>query len=368
MSRRSGIVPLAASDDAARERAKMKICSRVLITILATSVGSLAAAAPALAADDALIAAAKKEGELIWYTTQIITQIGRPMMEAFQKKYGIRVNAVRGDSVELAVRLLNEAKAGRVQADVFDGTTTSVSIKKAGVALKWQPDATKQLPKEFWDSEGYWVANNVYVHTPAFNTSLVPRGSEPKTWEDLLDPKWKGKMAWATHATTSGAAGFVGLVLTEFGEEKGKAYLRNLARQDIVRLGGSARAVTDQAIAGEYAIVLQIFNHQPLISSQQGAPIDWIPMSPAMAILSVASVAAGARHPNAAKLFVDFLISDDGQKLFRDRGYIPVAPAIPPSEPKLRPDGKTFRGIFITPEEIDMSMPRWTEKFDEIFR
>jgi ABC-type Fe3+ transport system substrate-binding protein len=66
-------------------------------------------------------------------------------------------------------------------------------------------------------------------------------------------------------------------------------------------------------------------------------------------IFSVASVAPGARHPNAAKLFVDFLISDDGQNLFRDRGCIPVAPAIPPREPKLRPDGKTFRGIFFTP-------------------
>jgi iron(III) transport system substrate-binding protein len=326
------------------------------------------AGAPAFAADAALIAAAKKEGEVTWYTTQIITQIGRPAMEAFQKKYGIRVNAVRGDSVELAVRLLNEAKANRMQADVFDGTTTSVAIKKAGIALKLQPDATRQLPKEFWDSEGYWVANNVYVHTPAFNTNLVPNGSEPKTWEDLLDPKWKGKMAWATHATTSGAPGFVGLVLTEWGEEKGKAYLRNLAKQDIVRLSGSARAVTDQAIAGEYPIVLQIFNHQPLISKQKGAPIDWIAMNPAMAILSVAGVTQGARHPNAGKLFVDFLISEEGQMLFRDNDYIPVSPAISPREPRLRPDGKDFRAIFFTPEQIDDAMPRWVEVYKEIFQ
>ena len=78
-------------------------------------------------------------------------------------------------------------------------------------------------------------------------------------------------------------------------------------------------------------------------------------------------VAAGARHPKAAKLFVDFLISDDGQKLFRDSGYIPVAPAIPPRESKLRPDGKSFRGTFFTPEEIDMSMPRWMKIFNEVF-
>jgi iron(III) transport system substrate-binding protein len=315
-----------------------------------------------------LIDAAKKEGEVIWYTTQIITQFARPAAEAFQTKYGIKVSSFRGGSTELAVKLLNEHRAGRVQADVFDGTSTTAAVKQAGVAMKWQPDSAKQLPDEFRDAEGYWVANNVYVHAPAFNTNLVPRGTEPKTWQDLIDPKWKGKMAWTSHATSSGAPGFIGLVLRELGEEKGMVYLRALAKQDIVRIGSSGRSVTDQAIAGEYPIVLQIFNHQPLISSQQGAPIDWIPMSPAMAILSVASVAAGARHPNAAKLFVDFLISDDGQNLFRDRGYIPVAPAIPPREPKLRPDGKIFRGIFFTPEEIDTSMPRWMEIFNEIFR
>ncbi len=203
--------------------------------------------------------------------------------------------------------------------------------------------------------------------TSAFNTNLVPRGTEPKTWDDLLDAKWKGKMAWTAHATSSGAPGFIGVVLRELGEDKGMTYLKALAKQNVGRIGGSARSVTDLAIAGEYPIVLQIFNHQPVISARQGAPIDWIPMSPAMAVVSVASVAAGAPHPNAAKLFVDFLISDDGQKLFRDRGYIPVAPAIPPLEPKLRPDGREFRGIFFTPEEIEASMPHWMEVFNQVF-
>src|SRR3954454_22514289 len=127
----------------------------VTLGVLAATLGMLAASAPALGADDALIAAAKKEGEVTWYTTQIITQIGRPAMEAFQKKYGIKVNAIRGDSVELSVRLLNEAKAGRTQADVFDGTSTATALKKGGVALKWQPDRTRELPPEYWDAEGY---------------------------------------------------------------------------------------------------------------------------------------------------------------------------------------------------------------------
>jgi ABC-type thiamine transport system substrate-binding protein len=222
---------------------------------------------PTRAADAALIAAAQKEGQVTWYTTQITNQFGRPAMDAFQKRYGIRVNFIRADSIELAVRMTNEAQAGRLQADVFDGTSTAPAIKRAGLALKWLPDRARQWPAEYRDAEEYWVATNVYVHTPAYNTSLVPKGSEPRNFKDLLDPKWKGKMAWATHATSSGALGFIGTVLAAMGEAPGKAYLLKLAGQDIIQLGGSARTVVDQSIAGEYPVVLQIFNHQPVISA-----------------------------------------------------------------------------------------------------
>jgi ABC-type Fe3+ transport system substrate-binding protein len=328
----------------------------------------LAAQSTVSAADHALIDAAKKEGQVTWYTTQITNQFGRPAAEAFQKKYGIRVNMVRGDSVELAVRMLNEGRAGRMQADVFDGTGSAPALKKGGLVLKWLPDQAKRLPKEYVDQEGYWIATNIYIQTPAHNTNLVPKGTEPRTWADLADPKWKGKMAWATHATTSGAPGFVGLVLSELGEENGRAYLRDLAKQSIVQLGGSARAVTDQAIAGEYPIVLQIFNHQPVISATRGAPVDWIPINPAMGILCVAGVTKDAPHPNAGKLMVDFLASEEGQRLFQKEYYIPVDPDVAPLDPRIRPDGQKFRARFFTPEQIDDAMPHWVDVFKDIFR
>ena len=159
-------------------------------------------------------------------------------------------------------------KPGRVQADVFDGTSTATPMKRAGAALQWLPDGAKSLPQDYWDPQGYWVATNMYVQTPAYNTTLVPKGTEPRTWQDLLDPKWKGKMAWATHPTSSGAPGFVGLVLTEMGEEKGKAYLRSSPARTSSSSAARPASIVDQAIAGEYPIVLQIFNHQPLISAR----------------------------------------------------------------------------------------------------
>ena len=110
------------------------------------------------------------------------------------------------------------------------------------------------------------------------------------------------------------------------GEEKGRAYLRELAKQNIANLRGSAREVLDQVIAGEYAIALQIFNHHAVISAKKGAPVDWIKMEPATGTLSVISIHKNAPHPNAAKLLVDFIISKEGQEVFRDADYITAHP------------------------------------------
>src|SRR5882672_246720 len=125
---------------------------------LAFSVSLLAG--PAFAADAALIAAAKKEGEVVWYSTQIISQLVRPVTAAFEKKYpGIKVRSTRANAAETAVKILNESRAGRTQSDVFDGTTTVVPLKKEGFVLQWLPDAAKDYPAEVKDPEGYWIAN-----------------------------------------------------------------------------------------------------------------------------------------------------------------------------------------------------------------
>jgi ABC-type Fe3+ transport system substrate-binding protein len=336
-----------------------RVCGLLIAGVL--SIGS------ARAADEALIAAAKKEGQVVWYTTQIVNQFARPAAEAFQKKYGIKVNFLRGDSVETAVRLLNEGRSGNVRADVIDGTTTLPAVKREGLVLKWLPDAAKALPPEYRDPEGYWVATNVFVHAPVFNTTIIPKQAAPRSFADLLDPKWSGRMAWAAHATTSGAAGFVGLILDEMGEEKGLDYLRRLSKQKIISLGGSARAAVNQVIAGEYPMVLQAFNHQAVISARRGAPVDWIRMNPAMGVLSVSAVVKNGPNPNAGKLLVDFFLSREGQTLFRSGDYIPVDPAIAPREPSLRPDGQTFKARFYSPEQIDAAMPKWHQTFKEIF-
>jgi len=340
--------------------------ARALAASLATSV---LATSVAHAADAALVEAAKKEGEVNWYSTQIISQLVRPVTAAFEKKYpGIKVRATRANATEVAVKILNESRAGRVQSDIFDGTTTVVPLKKEGFVLQWLPDAAKDYPAGLKDKDGYWIANNLFIITPGFNTSLVPRGSEPKTYQDLLNPKWRGKLAWNGFPTSSGLGGFVGTVLTEMGREKGMAYLRELSRQNVANLRGSAREVLDQVIAGEYAIALQIFNHHAVISAKKGAPVDWIKMEPATGTLSVLSIHKNAPHPNAAKLLADFIISKEGQEVFRDADYIPAHPDVAALVPTLKPKEGNFRVQFFTPEETEDRMPEWKKVSDELFR
>ncbi len=335
---------------------------------LKSTLAALLLFAPAAhAADQAIIDAAKKEGSVTWYTTQIVNQIAAPIAAAFEKKYGVKVDYVRADNNEVILRLNSEAKAGRIQGDLFDGTVAT-SLIREGLVLQWQPDSVKQLPKEYQDPQGYWVATNLYVHTPGINTSLVPKGQEPKTYADFLDPKWKGKLVWAARQASSAAPGFIGSLFAEMGEEKGKAYLQELKKQNVAALGVSARQVLDQVIAGEYAISLNIFNNHATISAAQGAPSAWLPINPGLAVFSIAAITKGGPHPNAAKLLLDYLVSEEGQKVYREANYITVHPNVPPKDPSLRPDGKTFRAIFVGPDEVEAKVAGWWKVYQEIFR
>jgi ABC-type Fe3+ transport system substrate-binding protein len=319
------------------------------------------------AADTKLIEAAKAEGQVTWYSSNVIDQLVRPAGEAFEKKYGIKANYVRSDSNEVVRRVIEELKAGRVGADVIDGSTIA-QLKTEKALQKYTLDSAALMPDNFHDAEGFWTAANLYVLSPGFNTNLVPKGTEPKTWEDLLNPKWKGKMAWNTSPATSASPGFVGVVLAELGQDKGTDFLRRLAKQDITPLKVAARVVLDQVIAGEYAIALQIYNNHPLISAKLGAPVYWIPMQPAMAFFGVLCMPKDAPHPNAGKLLIDFLVSEEGQTIFRNADYIPVNPNVAPQDPALRPDGKSYRATYFTPEAISEGLPKWTDVSKALFR
>jgi ABC-type Fe3+ transport system substrate-binding protein len=336
------------------------------------TAGLLMAAWPrpsATAAEDpSLVESARREGQVVWYTTQIINQLAVPMADAFKAAYGIDVKFIRANPREVARRVTEETKTGRPQADVVDGTLAVPMLKKAGLVLAWQPADAARLPPDMIDPDGVWVATNVFINSVGYNTELVPRGSEPRSYDDLLKPQFRGRIGWSANPAVAAAPGFIGTVLQAKGEAAGRAYLKALADQQIISVDVSARQVLDAVIAGEFLVGLQIFNHHAAISAAKGAPVAWVPLEPVTGSLSVAAVLRAAPHPNAAKLFVTFLVSEQGQRLFRDADYLPVDPKVPPKDGSLLPDGGKFRTQFFTPEAIESKMRGWVALFDELFR
>jgi iron(III) transport system substrate-binding protein len=333
-----------------------------------TAAACLFSCASGQAADATLIEAAKKEGRVLWYTTLIVNQVVIPLKTAFEKKYpGVTLDFARNDEGPTAIRLLNEAKAGRVQADVFDGLTVNVPLKREGLLARIEIPNASDYPAEMKDADGAWHALLLFVFTPGFNTTLVSKADAPKTYQDLLDPRWKGKMAWNPNSS-AGAIGFVGNILLSMGPDKGMEYLRALSKQNIVNVEASSRAILDQVIAGEYPMGLMMFNNHTVISARKGAPSDWTPLEPVPVAFDSLGIMKDAPHPNAARLLVEFLLSEEGQTVLKDADYLPANRKIPAMKNGLRPEDGGFKATWMRPDVVDPQMANWQRIAKELFR
>jgi iron(III) transport system substrate-binding protein len=347
-------------------RVTMPGCTRLAINALLGA--ALMMASPVRAADRALIEAARKEGKVAWYTTLIVNQAIRPLQQAFEQKYpGVRLEYSRADDSPTALKILTEARAGGVQADIFDGLYNMVALQRAGLLAPYRPPNVDRFPQALRDPDGYWIAILIYVLTPGVNTNLVPVSEAPRTLRDLLDPRWRGKMAWNPNSI-AGAPGFVGNVLMSMGEARGMEYLRALSQQQIVNVEASSRAILDQVIAGEYPIGLMMFNHHTVISARKGAPTTWLKLEPVPVAPDGIALLKDAPHPNAAKLLMEFLTSEDGQQVLRQADYLPALPAVPALSPGLRPEDGGFQAIYFSPPAVDRDMPRWSQIVSDLFR
>ena len=274
-----------------------------------------------------LIEGARKEGKVVLYSAMIENQALRPLKAAFAAKYPfIEAEFWRADTRDLINKTLAEVRSRSVVVDVVEGGGVSQTLLRAGVLQEFTLPGAVNLPKDFVNP--YWIAPRVSYFGPAINTRLVSASEAPKTYEDLLDPKWKGKIAWAANTETGGAMMFISFIRSWMGEKKGEEYLTQLARQDIANLSGSPREVVNKLIAGEYPLALNIFLHHPVISAQKGAPVAPLMLDPVLGNASVMVLLKSAPNPHAALLLMDFLVSEEGQKVIRDADYFPATPSV----------------------------------------
>jgi iron(III) transport system substrate-binding protein len=227
-----------------------------------------------------LIAGAKKEGQLTLYTALTVNQAVRPLVAGFQKKYPfIKMEYWRGSSRKIAQKVNAERRADSLVVDVMEGSGLAMIMVKAKAVAKFTTPASESVPKQFRDPNDQWVPSRFSYFGMAYNTKIVPPGTQPKTYQDLLDPKWKGKIAWRI-GSESGAPLFITNIRQHLGEAKAKAYFEKLTGQGIVNFRGSARTLVNRVVQGEYPLAIQIFAHHPVISAKKGAPVAVQMMEP----------------------------------------------------------------------------------------
>ncbi len=167
--------------------------SSALLRVAAIAIVALAAR-NAAAADSALIEAAKKEGQVVWYTTLIVNQIVRPLKAAFEKKYpGVTLQFTRADDIVTAEKIIAEGRAGRVQADIFDGIANMLPLQEAGLLSPFTVPNEADYPAELKAKDGYWIAAIMYVFTPGINTTLLPKKRGAENLSGPARPETKGQ-------------------------------------------------------------------------------------------------------------------------------------------------------------------------------
>ena len=318
-----------------------------------------------------LIEGARKEGEVVFYSAMIVNQALRPVAEGFMKKYPfLKATYWRADTGDTIAKVSAEQRANNVVSDVIEGTGIGETVIQAGFAMPFDTPVLAEYPEARRDPRHLWAATRLSYYSIGYNTKLVAPGTQPKTFDDLLDPKWKGKLSWRI-GPAGGMELFLSTLRIAWGEERAMAYFQKLRAQDVINFGsGSARTLVDRVMAGEFPIALTIFAHHPLISAKSGAPVDSQLLDPVTTTAAIMTIPKGLRHPYAAMLFVDFLLSKEGQGILAKAEYFPSHPDVPPLEmiAKVVPANAKVDEVFINPTRMPEYNNRSGEIWQDVFR
>lgn len=273
-------------------------------------------------ADNEIVEAAKKEsGEIL---AHISMRLGtaKKLAEAFRGKYPFvkKVNQYRADSQRMLERALSEYRAGRHTIDVIQASPYDLAaLQKEEVIGLYDSPERKFIDERFKDKEGYWTDLYWYPVIIAYNTDLVPAGEAPKSWQDLLQPKWKGKITMPRDQI-----GWYRVMAQKMGEEKAKAFMKEFSKQDIRISKGISDGVTLLA-AGEFHLAVTRAQHIEIFKHTKGAPVDWVKDLDPMAVHGTpVAITKYPPNPNTAKLFIDFLLSKEAAEIVAESRRLPA--------------------------------------------
>jgi iron(III) transport system substrate-binding protein len=303
-----------------------------------------------------LIENAKKEGKLVFYTS-VETEFARSLTTAFEAKYRfIKTDIFRSTHEKILSRMNVERKTSTFTADVVSvGEFETYHMQKRGFITPYKSPFATAYPEGFKDPNGFWTDLYDNLIVIAYNTKRVKRDELPTRYEDLLHPRWKGRMVLDQNEDR-----WFSNMLYLMGEKKGMEFMQTLAKQEVAIRSGRSLA-TQLLGAGEYDLQIVAYWYRPQLLKRQGAPVDWIAFEPAIIATHPISIVDRAPHLNAARLFIDFALSDEGQKIFVQRGR-------ESAKPGLKPEG--YPGhlkVFPSRVELAEKLEEYSRRYRELF-
>ncbi|MGV6874951.1 ABC transporter substrate-binding protein [Pseudochelatococcus sp. B33] len=302
-------------------------------SIIAATMGfflSLGAHA-AVAADSSLVnsdaidrlekleAAARQEGSLTLYTSFAKGDVD-PLIKPFEQKYGIKVNVWRAGSDEILQRTVQEQKAGRFTVDAVHTSSPELeALSREGLLQPFNSPYFGDLHPGSVSKQRDWAGTFLAVWVQAYNTDQVAVEDLPKSYEDLLDPKWKGKLGYES----TDIDWFITL-LDILGEEEGLAFFEKLSAGNGLSVRKGHSLLNNLVVAGEVPLGLTVYNYMPAQAKRLGAPIDWTILEPAIARVSGIAILKHASNPNAAALFAEYMLSE-AQPTLASLDYVPAS-------------------------------------------
>jgi iron(III) transport system substrate-binding protein len=302
-----------------------------------------------------IIDAARREGELTIYTSTPVEDF-KVLTDAFERRYGIRTKVWRASSEKVLQRGVSEARAGRFDVDVFEtnGPELEALMREKLLTPVWSPTLASLVPEAKFAHQS-WVGTRLVIFAFAYNTNLVRAADLPSTYDGFADPRWKGKLGIEAEDADWFAA-----VSSVIGESRADRLFRDIASGNGVSIRKGHTLLANLVASGEVPMALTVYNYKAEQLKRRGAPIDWFVIPPAIARANGVAVAARAPHPNAALLWYEFEIGDEGQRLLLSREFVPTNRSV--ETPLNR-----FPLRFIDAKTMLDEAQKWERRYADIF-
>jgi iron(III) transport system substrate-binding protein len=298
-----------------------------------------------------LIAGAKREGMVSLYSSLTVDDM-KVFGGAFEKKYGIKLQLWRSSSEDILQRAVVEARGGRFDVDAIETSAAEMeSLHREQLLQEVKSPYLADLHPAALLPHREWVGDRLNLITSAYNTGLIKPAALPKTYDDLVDPRWKGKLGIEADDSI-----WFGAVVTALGEEKGLKLFRELVRTNGLSRRKGHTLLANLVVSGEVPFTLTAYQYKVEQLKKSGAPIEWYVIPPGIARFLGTAVLRRAPHPHAAVLFLDFMLSD-AQKLLLDRDFMPTNMKVKPLEIPFK---------VIDPAQMLDEGDKWSKLYDQI--